>query len=1047
MLSRFFIDRPIFAAVVSLVIVIAGLVSIFNLPVAQYPDLTPPSVYIRANYPGASAEILSETVQAPIEQAVNGVEDMIYMNSVASGNGSSETAVFFKVGTDPQQAMVNVNNRIQMVISTLPEEVRKYGVTVRKRSSSILQVVALYSEDACYNSTYLGNYALLNIVDELKRVDGVGDVVIIGGNDYSMRIWLKPDKLAKLGVSVRDVAAAISSQNTQRSAGGIGKRPTGLKVDRDYMIAAQGRYSTVEQFENIILRANLDGTALRLKDVADVELGSQSYDTIAKNKNFEAVPIMISLSPGANALATANRVNKKLDELAEAFPRGIKYSVAFETSNFVKNSINEVVKTLAEAFALVFLVVLLFLKKLGATLIPCLAVPVSIIGAFAGMMIFGFSINTLTLFGLVLSIGIVVDDAIIVIENVERIMRTEGLSAREATIKAMNEVSGAIVAIVLVLCAVFIPVSFMGGLAGTMYKQFAITIAVSVIISGVCALTLTPALCAVFLSGSSSISEKISGNKFFKRFDRMFDWFTCKYISAVKFFLKNAKLAFVTIGAAFALTYALFTLTPASLVPAEDQGVFMATVLLDPGAALDRTHSVVAKFTNAILKDPVVNKSLYVAGFNMLSSSLSPNAASVFFILKDWNERDKNQTTQAIVKKAFDIGAGISDGQVIAFCPPPIVGMSTTGGFECYIQQTGNMDSKDLEAKISEIIAEAAKCPELSGVTSTFNASTPRLNMEVDNLKALSMNVPIDEIYSTVASTFGSCYVNDFSQYGRGFKVIMQAKGEYRAYPDQIKEMYVRSTTGAMIPLSSFVKFNPSAGPDILERFNVFPAAKIIGNPASGYTSGQALDAMERLAKRILTNEYRLAWAGSSYQEKEAGGNAGVALSLGLIIVFLILAALYERWTLPFAVMFAVPFGMFGAVVSILARGLSNDIYFQIALITLVGLSAKNAILIVEYAVMLRKEGMSLVDAAIKAANLRFRPIIMTSLAFILGCLPLAISSGAGHASRNSLGTGVVGGMIGATTLAPLFIPLIYVVITMLSEASKRKRNGDCHYA
>ena len=1042
MFSRFFIDRPIFASVVSLVIVIAGLVSIFNLPVAQYPDLTPPSVYVMANYPGASAEVLSETVQAPLEQAINGVEDMIYMNSVASNDGSSSTAVFFKVGTDPQEAMVNVNNRVQMVLNTLPEDVRRQGVTVRKRSSSILQVIALYSEDPRYNSTYLGNYALLNIVDELKRLDGVGDVVIIGGNDYSMRVWLKPDKLAKLGISTSEVAAAISSQNLQRAAGGIGKRPVDLKVDRNYMIVAQGRYSTVEQFENIILRANSDGTALRLKDVADIELGAQSYDVIARNKNFEAVPILISLSPGANALATANRVTAKLNKMAEAFPKGIKYTITFETSRFVQNSINEVIKTLVEAFVLVFLVVLLFLKNLGATLIPCLAVPVSIIGAFAGMMVFGFSINTLTLFGLVLAIGIVVDDAIIVIENVERIMRTEKLAAREATIKAMDEVSGAIVAIVLVLCAVFIPVSFMGGLAGTMYKQFAITIAVSVTISGVCALTLTPALCAIFLDNESSVADKMSNSNFFASFDRWFEWLTNKYTSTVKFFLKNAKTAFISMGVIFALTYALFMSTPSSLVPDEDQGVFMATVVLDPGASLDRTHKIVAKFSENILKDSTIEGSVYVAGYNMLSNSTATNAASMFFILKDWSERGKDQTAQALVRKAFSIGAGIADGRAIAFCPPPIVGMSTTGGFEGYIQQTGNMDSKALEAKVNEIVAEAAKCPELSGVTSTFNSSTPQLNMEVDDLKALSMNVPINEIYNTVASTFGSYYVNDFSQYGRGFKVMMQAKGEYRAYPDQIKEIYVRSTSGSMIPLSSFVKLTPGVGPDILERFNVFPAAKIMGNPAPGYTSGQALAAVEKLAKRILGDGYQMAWAGSSYQEKEAGGSAGIALSLGLIIVFLILAALYERWTLPFAVIFAVPFGMFGAVVSVILRGLSNDIYFQIALITLVGLSAKNAILIVEFAVMLRKEGMSLVDAAIQAAHLRFRPIIMTSLAFILGCLPLAISSGAGHASRNSLGTGVVGGMIGATALAPLFIPLMYVLITMISEMFRNKRRS-----
>ncbi|MBR1734050.1 MAG: multidrug efflux RND transporter permease subunit [Alphaproteobacteria bacterium] len=1040
MFSRFFIDRPIFASVVSLMIVIAGVVSILNLPVEQYPDLTPPSIFVQANYPGASPEVVSETVQAPLEQAINGVEDMIYMNSVASSDGKSSTTVVFKVGADSQKAMVNVNNRVQMIMSTLPEDVRKRGITVQKRSSSILQVVALYSEDARYNSTYIGNYALLNIVDELKRVEGVGDVSLMGGNDYSMRIWLKPDKLAKLGISTSDVTAAIASQNMQRAAGVIGQQPVNVKVDRNYMIVAQGRYSTVEQFENIILRANSDGTSLKLKDVADIELGSQSYDVIARTGNYEAVPMMVSLSPGANALATAERVETKLKELSQAFPKGIKYNITFETSGFVKNSIKEVIKTLCEAFLLVFFVILIFLKNLRATFIPLLAVPVSIIGAFAGMMLFGFSINTLTLFGLVLAIGIVVDDAIVVIENVERIMRTEKLSPRDATIKAMDEVSGAIVAIVLVLCAVFIPVSFMGGLAGTMYKQFAITIAVSVVISGICALTLTPALCAIFLDENSSIAEKMNTNRFFMAFDKAFAWINDKYTFYVKFFMKNAKTAFIFIGAICLATYIMFSYTPTSLVPDEDQGVFLVSTVLDPAASLDRTHKAVKTVSNILAKDPAVDRSMYVVGFNMLNTAVATNGGSLFFLLKDWSERDGSQSAQNLAKKAFGIGASITDGRVIAFCPPPIVGMSMTGGFEGYIQKIGNTDSKALETKLHEFLAEAAKCPELTGVTSMFNASTPQLKMEVDDLKALSMNVPINEIYNTMASTFGAYYINDFSQYGRGFKVLMQARGDYRAYPDQIKEIYVRSTTGSMIPLSSFVKLTPTVGPDSVERFNVFPAAKIIGNPAPGYTSGQAIAVVEKLAKQVLGDEYRFSWAGSSYQEKITGESSSVALILGLLMVFLILAALYERWTLPFAVIFAVPFGMFGAVLSILMRGFSSDIYFQIALITLVGLSAKNAILIVEFAVMLHHEGMSLVDAAIKAANLRFRPIVMTSLAFILGCFPLAVSTGAGHACRNSLGTGVVGGMIGATVFAPLFIPLMYVLITMLSEMFRNRR-------
>lgn len=1044
MFSRFFIDRPIFASVVSLIILIAGLVSILNLPVMQYPDLTPPSIMVRAQYPGASAEVISETVQAPLEDAINGVDDMIYMTSTASGDGSASTAVYFKVGTNPQEAMVNVNNRVQTVLTTLPEDVRKYGIVIRKASSSILQVIALYSEDERYDSSYLGNYALTRVVDELKRIPGVGDVQIIGGKEYAMRIWLKPDKLSKLGMSSSEVIAAISSQNLQRAAGGVGKRPTSLKVDRDYMIVAQGRFSKPEQFADIILRANSDGTALRLKDVADVELAAKNYDSISQSIGKEAVPMMISLAPGANALNTSELVTTKLKKIAEAFPSGINYRVTFETSGFIRHSINEVVKTLIEAFILVFLVVLLFLKNFKATFIPCLAVPVSIIGAFAGMLMLNFSINTLTLFGLVLAIGIVVDDAIIVIENVERLMKTEKLSARDASIKAMEEVSGALVAIVLVLCAVFVPVSFMGGLAGTMYKQFAITIAVSVVISGLCALTLTPALCTIFLESESSLSKRISQSVFFRGFDRAFEWLTQKYTAAVRVTLKNAKATIITMLAFFAGTYILFVSTPKSLVPSEDQGAFMVSVMLDPGASLNRTYKSVNSFSEKMLEDPNINASMFVSGYNLLSGSTTTSGGSAFFMLRDWSERQEaSQSVQALVGKAFAIGAGIVDGRVIAFCPPPIVGMSMTGGFEGYIQQTGNMNAKELEEKVNAFVAATAQCPELAQVTTTYNASTPRLDMKVDTLKAISMNVSVDEIYNTVASTFGAYYINDFSLSGRGFKVMIQAKGDYRAYPDQIKEIYVRSNKGDMIPLSAFVTLVPAVGPDLLDRFNIFPAAKIIGNPAPGYTSGQALDAMENLAKKILPSDYQLSWAGSSYQERETGNTAGLALSLGLIIVFLILAALYERWTLPFAVMFAVPFGMLGAVSFVLLRGLSNDIYFQVALITLVGLSAKNAILIIEFAVMLRQEGLSLIEAAIKAANLRFRPILMTSLAFIFGCVPLALSTGAGHACRNSLGTAVVGGMITATVLVPIFIPLMYVLITMLSENFHKHKNNQ----
>ncbi|GHT92544.1 multidrug efflux RND transporter permease subunit [Alphaproteobacteria bacterium] len=1040
MFCRFFIDRPIFATVVSLIITLAGIISIANLPVEQYPDLAPPTIIVEASYPGASPEVISETVLAPLEQKINGVEDMIYMSSSASSNGRASISVFFKVGADPDRAMINVNNRVQMVTATLPEDVRRFGVTVSKKSSSMLEVMCIYSSDSRYDSTYIGNYAILNIVDHLKRLEGVGDVMVMGTNDYSIRVWLKPDKMAKMGLTTNDIVAAISTQNMQRSAGAIGKSPTNVKVERSYIITTNGRFSDAKQFENIILRANPDGTSLRLSDIADVELAAASYDIIAKSVGRDTAPMIISLSPGANALATADRVNDKMQELSKSFPDGIGCKVVFDTTGFVKNSVKEVVKTLLEAIALVFLVVLVFLKNFRATIIPCLAVPVSIIGTFAGMLMLGFSINTLTLFGLVLAIGMVVDDAIVVVENVERLMTKEKLSVRDATIKAMDEVAGALVAIVLVLCAVFIPVAFMGGLTGVMYKQFAITIALSVVISGICALTLTPALCVVFLQGHDSTA--VASKKFFQWFDQFFEKLTNGYLKFVDFFIKHKFVSFSCIFATLFAIGALLKILPGSLVPDEDPGVVLAAATMDPGASIDRSQNVILKVADAITKDPSVSDSSTVAGYNMEGNTVSTNAAVMFIKLKDWSERTAPGTSsQDIVKKIFGIGMEITDGRVVAFVPPPIMGMSMTGGFEAYVQKIGDTNSKALEDKVKELIAEASKRPELSGLRTTFNASSPQFNLEVDDLKAMSLDVPINEIYDTMAATFGAKYVNDFSKFGRGFKVMMQSKGDYRSYPEQIKEIYVRSKKGAMIPISSFVTLTPAVGPDVVERFNVFTAAKIMGNPAPGYTSGQAIAAMEDVSSKVLGDEYTISWTGSAYQEKLAGGSFVNAMLLGLLVVFLILAAQYERWSLPLVIILAVPFGILGAALTVFLMGYSNDIYFQIALITLVGLSAKNAVLIVEFAVMFREAGESIVDSALKAAATRFRPIIMTSLAFIFGCLPLMYSSGAGCASRNSLGTGVVGGMIGATILAPLFIPLMFVLVTSISE----KLRGEKH--
>ncbi len=1045
MISRFFIDRPIFATVVSLIIVLAGFVSMNNLPVEQYPNLTPPTIMVRAQYPGASAETQAETVVSPIEEKINGVDGMIYMNSTSSGNnGESSINVYFKVGTDPDMAMVNVNNRVQQATTTLPEECRKYGVTVLKRSPSILQVMAFFCNNGRYSNTYVGNYVLLNIVDELKRIEGVGEANAMAGNTYCMRIWLQPDKLSKLNLSASEVVAAIQLQNAQRAAGAVGKEPMSLKVDRNYLITAEGRYTTEKQFEDIIIRALPDGRTLRLKDIAKIQLGAQSYDSVAKTVDgFDATPIMISLAPGANALATAERIAKKMSELEKSFPEGITYKTIVDTTGFVKNSISEVSNTLFEAVLLVVFVIFVFLKRFRATLIPCLAVPVSIIGAFAGMLVAGFSINTLTLFGLVLAIGIVVDDAIVVIENVERIMTTEGLSVRDATIKAMDEVTGALIAIVLVLCSVFVPVGFMGGLAGTMYKQFAITIAVSVVISGICALTLTPALCVIFLENKKEGKKgsKFKENKFFGWFDDAFARLTDKYVATVSFFTKHAKSSCLTIGSVIVATALLFKFTPGGLVPDEDQGTFITAVMMDPASTIKTTEVASRTMAKAIASDPNVKDCLYAAGYDILSGSASTSSGTLFSMLNDWSTRTRaDQSVSAVTRKVMGMGYQlVRGGSVFSFGLPAIVGMSMTGGVEGYLQKIGDTDSKALEEKAREFVAAASKRPELTSVQTTFNASTPQLKMIVDELKAMSLGVSVNDIYTTIGTTFNTFYVNDFSKAGRGFKVMVQAEDKYRAYPDQLNDSYVKSNTGAMIPLSAFVKFIPTVGPTMIERYNMFFAAKIMATPAPGYSSGQAIQAMEEVAREVGGSEYSFSWTGSAYQEKENGGSSYDALLLGIVIVFLILAALYERWTLPISVLLAVPFAMFGAILSVYLRGLSNDIYFQVALITLVGLSAKNAILIVEFAVMFKRQGMNLFDSAIKAARLRFRPIIMTSFAFILGCVPLAISSGAGSASRHAIGTSVIGGMLGATILAPMFVPLFFVLVTKMSE---RVRGG-----
>ena len=1036
MISKFFIDRPVFAAVISIVIILAGLSAMKALPVAQYPQILPPQVSVSASYPGASAQVIAETVAAPLEQEINGVEGMIYQLSNSAASGAMSLSVYFEVGRDPDQATIDVNNRVQAALAKLPEEVRRQGVKVEKKSSDILQVVTLYSPDNSKDPIFISNYALINVIDELKRLPGVGDVSQFGSKDYSMRIWLRPDKLAQYDLTPTDVVNAIREQNSQFAAGSFGQQPLQTPQDFTYTVTTQGRFTDPKEFESVILRSDATGASLLLKDVARIELGAQDYALVTSLNGQQNAAFGVYLQPGANALDTAEAVQSTLERLSKRFPEGITYKIPYDTTKFVKVSIEEVIHTFAEALVLVVLVVFIFLQNWRATLIPVLAIPVSLVGTFAGMYALGFSINLLTLFGLVLAIGIVVDDAIVVIENVERVMRTKKLAAREAAIEAMEEVTGPIIAIVLVLCAVFVPVGFLGGLAGEMYKQFAITIAVSVVISGIVALTLSPALCALLLK-----DEHKEPAAPFRAFNRFFDKMTDGYGAGVAFFLKRSAIGLLLFGGMIVLIVLLFGRVPGSLVPDEDQGYVINAYFLPPAASINRTDALTHDFTEQLMKHPAVEDVVTFAGFDVLTFGQRTNAGVSFVPLKDWSERTTEETDARNLTREF-MGMGLSekDGVVMRFNPPPITGMSTTGGFEGYIQDRGGAGVEQMAAKVQAFLAAAQKRPELAGVQSTFSANVPQYYIDLDRTKARALGVSISDVFTAMQATFGSYYVNDFTLYGRTWQVSLQSESEFRRKPEDLSQVYVRASGGDLVPLTTLIKVNRILGPDTYARFNVYPAAKILGGPAPGYSSGQALTAIQEVADEVLGSEYSLGWIGSAYQEVATQGSGSTAFVFGLIMVFLILAAQYERWTLPLAVVTAVPFAVFGAILAVWLRGIQNDVYFQVGLVTLIGLAAKNAILIVEFAVLLRAEGKGIFESAFEAAKLRFRPIVMTSLAFILGCVPLAISTGAGSASRHSIGTGVIGGMLAATLLATFMIPMFYLLVESLSDRLGRKK-------
>jgi len=1023
MFSRFFIDRPIFAAVLSIFFVIAGLSAMRSLPIAQYPEIAPPVVSVVAVYPGASAEVIEQTVAAPLENAINGVEHMIYMSSTSTSNGVVTIQVTFDIGTNVDNAAQIVNNRVKQAEAKLPQEVRRQGVTVEKGSSAFLQVFAFYSDDGSHGDLAISNYVTLNVLDMLKRVPGTTNVQIFGAKDYAMRVWLKPDRLAQLKLTTGDVARAINEQNAQFAAGKVGQAPTGGAQEMVYTITTQGRLADPRQFEEIIVRADGDGSAVRLKDVARVELGSKDYDFIGRINGKPATLVGIFLQPGANALDVAKETESTVAKLSKGFPKGISYSVPYDTTRFVKVSIEEVVLTLLEAMVLVIAVVFLFLQNWRATLIPLVAVPVSLIGTFAGLLMLGYSINTLTLFGMVLAIGIVVDDAIVVLENVERIMHEEHMEARESAIKAMREVSGPVIAIVLVLCAVFVPIAFLGGLTGELYRQFAVTISIAVVISGIVALTLTPSLCVIILK-----REHKQPGRFFNAFNRLFHTITGGYVAGVGFMVRRAGIGLVLFAGMVAITAGLLKITPGSLVPDEDQGFYIAAVILPDGASLERTDKVVGQVIDVIKSNPFNLDVVAFTGFDFLGGGYRNNAATIFVTQKPWNERPV--PVQALVGELFMKTSQIKEALVLAFNPPPIFGLGTAGGFEFYIQNRGEGGPKRLAEVMQQFQGAVSQSKLLGGVQTLWRATSPQLYVDVDRERAKSLGVPVDEVFNTLSATLGSYYVNDFNKYGRAWQVLMSAEPGFRKRPDDVGRMWVRAASGQMVPVSAIASVKYSAGPETLDRFNNLPAVKLFGQGAPGVSSGQAIAEVERIAAQVLPPDFSYDWGGASYQEKRSSGTSGLALALGALMVFLILSAQYERWSLPLSVLLALPFGTFGALAAVWLRGMTNDVYFQIGLVTLLGLAAKNAILIVEYASLKHHEGMSPSAAALEAARLRFRPIIMTSLAFILGVLPLAISTGAGAGARRSVGTGVMGGMLAATVLAIFFIPMFYKVIT-----------------
>ena len=1034
-MARFFIDRPVFAIVIAIVTVVLGVVAIPNLPVASYPEVVPPVVQITAAYRGGNAQDLEKTVAQPIEQQLVGLDGMLYFYSRSSNDGFLAIDVTFELGTDIDLATVKTQNKVNVALPLLPPEVQREGVVVKKVSSQFLVALPVFAEDdGRYDAVFLNNYATINLVDQIGSLPGVGEARLVARQDYSMRVWVDPDKMAKLGLTATDVTESIRAQNRQNAAGALGQPPAPTGSDFQYPVNSTGRLLTAEEFGDVIVRARPDGSLLRVRDVGSVELGAQDYRNFGRFEGKPAAVVIVFLSPGANAVETSERVRAFMTEASQSFPAGIDYAVSYDSTMFVKAATNEVIRTLFEALLLVIFVVFLFLQNWRATLIPLVTVPVSILGTFAIFPLLGFSINMTSMFGLVLAIGIVVDDAIVVVEAVQHNI-DHGMARREATIRAMEEVSSPVIAMAFILAAVFVPVAFLGGISGQIYRQFALTIAVSVLISAFSALSLSPALCAMLLRPANLAGSRSPLARFFGLFNRGFEWTTNRYLSGVGAMVRRSALAVISLLALFVVTGGLFRSLPTSFLPDEDQGVFFVAVRLPDGASLERNLRVTNEVEQIVQSIPGVEAVTTFGGFDFITQTNNSNVSTVIAVLEPWEARESEELQLgAMMGRAQQQVAQVEGAFAFVFGLPPILGLGTSGGFEFMVEDRSAGDIADLAAVTDDLLAGAATRPELGFSTTSFRTTVPQYRVDVDIDKVETLGVPVTDVYNALQTYLGGLYVNDFNRFGRTWRVLLQAEQEYRDAPDDVNRFYVRSNQGAMVPLSTLAAVRPESGPEVVYRYNRFRTAKVLGQAAPGYSSGQAAAAMEELAAERLPPGYDYEWTGTVFQEKLAAGQEGFIFGFAALLVFLFLAALYESWSIPFAVVLAVPLGLFGALAALYLRAYPYDIYAQIGIVTLIGLAAKNAILIVEYAKLRREEGMPALEAALEAARLRLRPILMTSFAFILGVVPLAVAAGAGAASRRALGTTVFGGMLAATLLGIFIVPVLYVVVQRLAE-------------